>query len=139
VARQIARPVPVPDQISLGFWESVQRCQLAVQRCSGCAEFHHPPVGICPYCLTDRLQFEPVSGRGRIVSFTVTYSGARHPAFQEREPYPLAIVELEEQRRLYLLTNPIVSNLAALDVGLPVVAEYPEEWPGVRLLQFRVV
>jgi len=133
------RPVPVPDPISEPYWSAIDRGELVIQRCTRCRVFQHPPAGICAACLSSELAFEPVSGRGSIKTFTVTTGGARHPAFEARQPYALAIVELKEQPRLFMMCNPTGIDPYRLAIGQPVEVEFEEIAPGRLIPQFRVV
>jgi hypothetical protein len=99
-----ARPVPVPDEVSAPFWAAAAAGELHIQHCPGCARYQHPPEPLCRGCCTADLRFVPVSGRARLHSWTLTCSGARHPAF-DGAPYVVGLAELVEQEGLFLYTN----------------------------------
>jgi uncharacterized OB-fold protein/acyl dehydratase len=103
-AQSIRRIVPIPDDTSAPFWDAARRGELRIQRCCGCRRYQHPPVGLCPDCLSSDLVFEVVSGNGRLVAFTITHD-ARHPAYTAMQPYVVASVRLDEQDDLVLPTN----------------------------------
>jgi uncharacterized OB-fold protein len=67
------------------------------------------------------IQFEPVSGRGRVHSWTVNRY-AFNPDMPP--PYILAEVELEEQRNLLLLSNLVGIDPALVRFGMPVQVEF---------------
>jgi uncharacterized protein len=59
----------------------------------------------------------PVSGRGRVVTFTVNHQ----PWIPElAEPYIVAIIELEEQAGLRFLSNVIDCPPDEVEIGMPV-------------------
>jgi uncharacterized OB-fold protein len=99
------RPLPEPDELSAPFWAAAAKGRLEIQRCAGCRRYHFPAVVACPECAGTDLAYEQVSGRGRVFSVTETAAGARHGWFQQRLPYLVGLVELEEQPGLLLLTN----------------------------------
>lgn len=133
------RPAPRPDPLTAPFWNAVSAGVLEIQHCDGCGTYFHPPVGICPICLRNDLAFTPVSGRGTLYSFTLTCSGARHPAFVARTPYIVALVELVEQRGLLLFSNLPESEPAELEIG-QLVEFYPEvREDGVTVPEFRLL
>ena len=103
-------PGPVPGPESAPYWEAARRHELALPRCRRCGQRWAPPTARCPACLSEDIEWRPVSGRGQIFSFTV-FRRAYHPAYRERLPYVVAVIELDEGPRL-------VSNI----VGCP-----PEE------------
>jgi uncharacterized OB-fold protein len=106
-------PVPEPDIDSAPFWAGLRRHELAILRCGECRTFVHPPQASCPRCLSLALVPEPVSGRGVVYSFTVAN---REFAPGIKPPYVVALVDLEEQESLRIVTNLV--NVAARDVRI---------------------
>jgi uncharacterized protein len=131
-------PVPVPDEVSQPFWSAINERRLVVQRCAECSEYHHPPVSICPDCLSVNLQFEVVSGNGHVRAFTRTYV-ARDPYFAGRAPYVVAIVELTESPDLLMVTNIPFDPAENVKIDAPVVVDFEEARVGQLIPQFRLV
>lgn len=130
--------MPELDELTAPFWQHADRAVLAIQRCSKCRGYYHPPVAVCPACLTSDMAFEPVSGRGTVYAYTITHD-ARQPVFQAMQPYAVVVVELEEQPGLFLLSNMPGTPLDDIRVGASVVVDF-EPLGGVhRLPQFRLV
>ena len=71
--------------------------RFAVQRCTDCGKLRYPTGPACPYCMSLGTEWAEVSGRGVIYSYEVVEHPI-HPAFRERAPYPVVLVELDEQR-----------------------------------------
>ena len=94
-------PLPVPTPETRPFWEATRRHELLLQRCRACGRHHFYPRGACPHCLSADLEWQRVSGRGSLHTFTVVHRGARN--FPLPSPYVLAVVELEAGPRL--MTN----------------------------------
>ncbi|MFR9801897.1 Zn-ribbon domain-containing OB-fold protein [Pseudonocardia sp. RS010] len=130
------KPVPDPDDLlTRPFWAAAAEERLVLQRCSGCAAYHHPPVGVCPDCLSDDLAFEPVDGRGRVYSFVVVRD-QRLPAFDSLVPYLVASVALDAAPHVTLATNLPGTGIDEVRIGMPVEVEFEEIAPGVRIPQF---
>jgi uncharacterized protein len=110
-------PVPVPDIDSALFWAGLRRHELVILRCGECRMFVHPPQASCPRCLSLDLAPEAVSGRGRVYSFTVAN---REFAPGIKPPYVVAVVDLEEQDGLRLVTNLINVTVGDVHIGMPV-------------------
>jgi uncharacterized OB-fold protein len=111
------RPLPMPSELTAGFWAAAARGELVVQRCGGCALLRHYPQPMCPACHSTDWTWTPLSGRGVVYTFTVTHQ-AFHPAWAGCVPYAVATIELEEGVRM-------VADLPAEDtddvaIGLPV-------------------
>src|SRR5262245_14316028 len=99
-----SRPLPAVDDLTRPLWDAAKQGRLDIQRCGDCGYLHHPPRHVCDRCLSRHLAFEPVSGLGRVWSFTVMHQ--KHVSgFEASVPYLTALVELEEQPMLLLVTN----------------------------------
>ncbi len=131
------RPVPRPDEISSFYWEGARRGELLVQRCSSCAQLQFPPDVSCVHCQGVDLAPEAVSGLGQVWSFT-RIERLFHEGFADALPDGVALVELDEQPGLRLLTNVVEADVAELEVGLPVEVVF-EDRGEVVLPQFRPV
>jgi uncharacterized OB-fold protein len=88
-----------------------------IHRCNSCKRFFHPPAPICPSCGALEVAPERVSGCGRVVTYTVNHQ-AWKPELSE--PYVVAIIELEEQAGLRLLSNVVGLLPDQVKIDLPV-------------------
>jgi hypothetical protein len=131
-------PLPVPDEVSAPFWAGARRRELVIQRCRGCRRYAFPPRSACEECGAAELGYERVSGRGRVYSYSLTVSGARHPYFAAAAPYLVGFVELAEQAELVMLTNFPGATAATITIGAPVVVVYQPLADGVVIPQFRL-
>lgn len=136
------RPRPVLDALSRAYWEGAGRGELAIQRCEECGHYQHPPRPLCERCTSSDFGYPAVSGRGVVHSFTTNHQ--RNVAgFEQAVPYTNLIVELEEQRELYLLSDLPAgeSDWVAIGASVEVVFEPIEaaEGEAIALPQFRPV
>jgi len=139
VAGDYGRPIPVPDEDTADFWEAVSRHELVFQRCQHCGRYAHLPVAFCVGCehLGDPcFRFEPVSGRGTIVSWTVIRDHMV-AGFQGEGPIIHVLVEMAEQSDL-LFPVSLVGDPAGLALGAPVEVVFREVTSGVTLPYFRL-
>jgi len=82
---------------------------------------------MCPRCQSFEHEWCAVSGRGRVWSFAVPHPPLL-PAFAELAPYPVVLVELEEDPSLRMVGNLVPSpegginevNVRAVQIGAPV-------------------
>ena len=95
-------PVPERTELSKPYWDALDRGELHFQRCAECGNAWLPARTECPRCWSPEWGWEKAGGPGRLVSWVV-YHRAYHPAFKDRLPYNVAIVELDEGPRL--ITN----------------------------------
>lgn len=109
--------LPLLDPENRAFWTRGEVGELAICRCQHCARFIHPPMPACPACGADDVTPTPVSGRGHVESYSVNYQ----PWLTGQEvPFVLAVVELEEQPGLWLMTNIVDCEPTTVHVGMPV-------------------
>jgi uncharacterized OB-fold protein len=128
-----ARPVPVPDPVSLPYWEAAREGRLVVQVCRGCAAAQFPPDLVCHACLGADLAYEESSGAGKLYSYAV-YVRSFDPAFEV--PYVLALVDLVDRPGVRLMTNIVDTPVDELAVDMPVEVTF-EDRGAWRLPQFR--
>ena len=134
------RPRPALDALSRPFWEAAGRGELAIQRCGDCDHYQHPPRPLCERCSSSGFVYTPVSGRGRVHSYTTNHQ--RNVAgFEDAVPYVNLIVELQEQLQLYLLSDLPAGEAGwvAIDAPVEVTFEALEGADGdaIVLPQFR--
>ena len=86
--------IPPNDPDHLEFLRAASDGRLALQRCSDCALLRYPPGPACPFCQSLDSEWSDVSGKGTIYSYEVVMHPI-HPAYRERAPYPVALVELD--------------------------------------------
>ena len=130
------KPVPLPDELTLPFWEAARQHRLKIQRCRQCGYYNHPPKPLCDGCGSEELGFEAVSGKGAIYSYTVMRQ-RNVKGFEAEVPYLNVIVELDEQPMLFMITNLLGAGLEDAKIGQRVEVTY-EERDEVTLPQFRL-
>ncbi len=81
------------------FWDALRRHELVVQQCAACGRLRFVPAELCPACYSSAATWVPVSGRGRVYTYTVVHR-APTPVYQAEAPYALAYVELDEGPRM---------------------------------------
>jgi uncharacterized OB-fold protein len=117
-------PTPQINDDNRAFWTGGRDGELRIVRCQDCGYYVHPPSPRCPRCLSDDVVPSPVSGRGVVYTYTVN----------EREwspglevPYVIAIVQLDEQSDLRLMTNIVGCKPAEVAINMQVRVEFREQ------------
>ena len=132
------RVLPLPDELSQPFWDASKQNTLVIQRCQKCGFYLHPPVFLCTNC-RDReaaLIFEKVSGRGAVYSHYIHYD-KEIGGFEDKVPYPVVLVELEEQRGLFMATNILDCPYDQIKMGLPVEVVFERANDDISIPQFK--
>jgi uncharacterized protein len=109
-------PLPVLENQTRYFWTGGAQGRLLIARCDRCHLYQHPPLQRCPTCGGEAFTPSPVSGRGRVKTFTVNHE-AWIPGLAV--PFVFAAVELAEQAELYVFSN-ILGPVDQVHVGMPV-------------------
>ena len=113
----LARSLPALNEMNAYFWTSGREGRLRILRCQACGLYIHPYAARCPQCRSPEIEPEPVSGRGVVVSYTVN-----HQAWFPHVPVPyvVALVELDEQSSIRLITNLLTVPVDSVRVGMAV-------------------
>ncbi|VVM41595.1 hypothetical protein PS645_00274 [Pseudomonas fluorescens] len=111
------RKLPALNADNRAFWQGGQHGELLIHRCSGCSRYFHPPGPLCPHCASFDVAAQAVSGKGKVLSYTVNYQ----PWAPELEvPYVVAIIELVEQPGLQFVSNVVGVPVTQVHIDMPV-------------------
>ena len=97
--KPVAKPEPRPAPESVPYWEAAKKHRLELPKCDDCHQHWFPPSRTCPHCLSAKVTWSEVSGRGKVFSFVI-FDRVYHPAFEGDVPYAVALIELEKGPRL---------------------------------------
>lgn len=89
--------VPENDTEFLGYYEAARQHRLVMKTCSACNLMRFPPGSACPWCMDLAWTWQEVSGKGTIYSYEIIVH-AIQSGFRDIAPYPVVVVELDEQR-----------------------------------------
>ena len=92
VAKARAIPSPPTNPETQACWDAASQGKLLIKRCAACGESHWYPRALCPFCGSDRTEWQDSAGRGVIYSYSVMRRAT--------PPYVLAYVTLDEGLRV---------------------------------------
>ncbi len=128
-------PLPTKQPESDFYWDKARAHELWLRRCIDCAKPYFYPRDFCPTCGSRDVEWIQASGRGTLHTFAIV-ERAPVPAFRERVPFVVAMIDLDEGVR-------IPSNLVGVDptpasiwVGMPVVVTFEEVTDEITLPMF---
>lgn len=130
------KPLPTPDPVTQPYWDSVKAHAMQLQKCAACGKFVFYPRAVCPYCFSRDLRWTPVSGRGKIYGFTISYQKVIQ-SFAAEVPYVIALVELEEGARLMTNLIGVEPDPSKIRVGMDVVVQYDDVTDTITLPKFK--
>ena len=128
------RPIPIPDVDSEAFWEGCKAHELVIKRCKNCGYYIHYPKPRCPRCWSTEVENTNVSGRGTVYSYTIVHASVA-PGFEP--PFPVALVSLEEQEDVRLMTNIVECPQEDIRIGMPVEVTFQDVLPNVTIPLFK--
>jgi len=130
------RPLPIRDELNRAYWDGAQQGELVILRCRECGTYVHPPRATCSKCRYEALEPTPVSGRGTVYSWSVMHSTG-NPGFEDKIPYAVLVVELDEQENLITIGNLVGADPSQLAIGTPLEVAFEKVNDEVTLPQWR--
>ena len=128
------KPLPEPTAVSQPFWDAAKEHRLVLQRSKKTGKFVYYPRNVSPFGPNDELEWQEVSGRGTVYSYTVARRPTA-PQWANDGPYVIAIVELEEGP--HLTANILGCGPDEVRIGMAVMASFEDVTAEVTLVQFR--
>ena len=112
-------PLPdLDDERTAGYFAGAARGELVIPKCDACGRLCWYPEDRCPACGGDAFTWTAVGGHGRVFTWAVVRR-AFLPAFQEMVPFVTALVALDEDPAVRIVTLLVDVDPAALTVDLP--------------------
>jgi uncharacterized protein len=131
----MSRVLPAEDdRDTAGFWEAARREELVVRVCDGCGTVLHLPRAYCHHCGSWEGSWKPVSGKGRLHSWT-TVTHQVHPSFPV--PYTVLLVQLDDEPSVRYIGN--LPGEADVHEGQAMQVWFEELEDGVKIPQWRPV
>ena len=109
---ETTRPIPVPTSITGPFWEAAKERRLVIQYDPDSDAYQFYPRAVSMATGKRNLEWREVSGKGSVFSYTVTHVPT--PGFEDKAPYAIVSVDLDEGVRM--LANMV--NIAPDDVKI---------------------
>jgi uncharacterized OB-fold protein len=113
------------------FWESVAQGETRMQRCSACRTYRYPPGACCPNCLSLEAEWAPLSGKGRVLSWTTI-----HRQYLPAYPAPSTVVVVHLDEGPIMVTHFDNDDVGKLRIDLSVSLTYSMHPDGYRLPKF---
>ena len=133
---EYGKPLPDINDENGPYWEAAKRHELVLQKCSDCGHLRFPPARVCPNCLSMNVEWTPVSGRGRVYTWTIFHQ-LYHPGFQNEVPYNVAVIKLDEGPQL--VSNVVGCRNEDIKLDMPVEVVFDDVTDEVTLPKFKPV
>ena len=125
-------PLPdVADPLTAEYFAGAARGELVIPRCEACRRWCWYPEARCPACGSDAFAWTTTRGRGRLFSWAVVRRPFL-PAFADLVPFVAALVALDEDPAVRVVTYVVDASPTSLAPELPVEATFrPLQFPTV--------
>jgi uncharacterized OB-fold protein len=131
------KPSPIPDEVNKPFWDACNERRLIIQTCTQCSRMQYPPEKACTACGCATLAWREVKGMGRVHGYCVMYD-SRVKLLQERQPFNIAVIELEENPEIKFFSHLPGTPPDEVPVGAPVRLEFEQTYNGQLVPEWRV-
>jgi uncharacterized OB-fold protein len=129
-------PPPLANATTLPFWEAAAEHRLVVQRCAACQHTRLPPAPICPECRSADAEWQELSGRGEVYTFTHVH---RPIAAGQDLPFVIAVITLEGAGGVRIISNLVGASPEEIEIGTPVELVWEDMSPDLAIPRFRPV
>jgi uncharacterized protein len=123
------------DSDTRPYWEATKKEELLIQYCPKCEQYQFYPRILCKNCLSD-VEWVKANGTGFVYSYSVIHR-VFNPEFQDKVPFIVALIELDEGPRL--MTNLIDIDPQQVKTGLKVKVDFRETIGEYKLPKFRPI
>ena len=113
-------PSAAIDHDNKDYYRGLLERRLLLNRCHDCGHWHNPPLPMCPACWSTDVRATQVSGDGTVYLLTLMHQGPPTPGVDYSSPYPVAAIELAEQRGLRFTSAIVNCDPDELDIGMAV-------------------
>jgi len=120
-------PDPVLNVGDEHYFEAANQGKLLLKKCGDCGEVHHFPRGVCPFCLSSKVDWVEAKGTGTIYSYSVTRRAGPIP-------YCIAYVTLDEG--VTVMTNIVDCDLDTVRIGQKVKLTFKPSAGGTAIAMF---
>src|SRR5690606_8918981 len=80
------KAIPQPTDADTPYWQAARERRLVLPRCSRCGLLSARPRIVCPRCRGEGIEWQEVSGRGKIYSYAIVWQSTV-AGFRDEVPY----------------------------------------------------
>ena len=135
-APRITPPVPQPE--SDFYWEKCKEGELWLRHCRSCDNTYFYPRDICPICFSRDTDWVKTDGKATVHTFAIVHR-APIPAFRDKAPYVVAVVEFASGGRMATNLVEVEPDPSVVKCGMEVEVVFEELDENISLPYFRPV
>lgn len=128
--------VPALTAETAPYWKAADDGVLLLQKCPDCGKVQYHYRALCSFCMSDRVEDFPSSGRGEVWTYSVVHRNAT-AGYVEKVPYVVGLVELEGGVKV--VSNIVGGDPAEVTFGTKVEVVFAKSENGQAIPLFKVV
>lgn len=126
---------PTIVDVAKPYYEAMQQHKVLIQQCQSCKTNLPPAQVVCDECGSNTLDWLEAKGSGVIYSYVV-FHRSFHPYYDDKVPYTVALVELDEGPRV--MGHIEAASGQQYKVGTSVIASFKTIDKEHELLYFKL-
>lgn len=135
------RPLPTRESdrdwnLFAPFWKATKEGKLIVQECTETKKKVWPPRFISPFAPGAKLEWVPINTKGKVYTFNVVYRGFL-PYFEEKVPFAMVVVELEDGVRM--LGHAVGIDPEEVKIGMEMEAVFEKVNDKITLVNWKPI
>ena len=134
IENPFTKPLPQVTPTTQPYWDALKEEIVKIQYCESCGTHIFYPRSHCPSCLSPKLDWREISGKGTLHTFTVT-SQPTAPHFADEVPQLLAMVDLDVGVRMTSTLKNVEPS--EIKVGMSLKPYFDHMKEGITLLRFQ--
>lgn len=124
-------PSPVQGLYDRPMWDGIRARDMKLQCCRNCGTWQYPPGPGCHACLSEDLEWSPVSGGGAILSWAIF-----HRQYLQAYPAPYNVIAVRLDEGPVMISNLEGEGPGGSWIGRRVRLTYAEMPDGAMLPRF---
>lgn len=133
MTKQSTFPAPIGGLYHDEMWAHIGSENFSLQCCENCGQFRYPPGPACPICLSFEYTWNPVSGKGKIISWVIFHKG-----YLDSYPAPYNVIAVRLVEGPTMISNLIGPKPSGSWIGHPIELVYEMVQDGGVLPRFRL-
>jgi hypothetical protein len=124
----------------ISFHQYLNEEKLMGSKCKKCGKLYAPPRPICISCRGSEMEWVPLKGKGKLVTFTCIYVGPPwmiEQGYDREHPYCSSVVDLEEGVKIDARLEGVnASKPETIKLGMPLTVQFLHRGEGEKMQTF---
>ncbi|MBM4432803.1 MAG: Zn-ribbon domain-containing OB-fold protein [Chloroflexi bacterium] len=124
----------------ISFHQYLNEEKLMGSKCKKCGKLYAPPRPICISCRGTEMEWAPLKGKGKLVTYTCIHVGPPwmvEQGYDREHPYCSGVVDLEEGVKIDARLEGVnASKPESIKLGIPLTVQFLHRGEGEKMQTF---